>query len=147
VSCFNSHKGSVNRPNLGDTWHLGCGSTSPGMTSVSHVNPHHTVGIYPRGSIDPWSSLLRGSRLGAYRILSMQIPRRAKSPDSRIWRHASSSYQRPRFISAFTTSVSFHTCRLLARFLQSTKSLDYGIACHIPTHPTVLVQWTTFDSG
>jgi len=63
VSCFNSHKGSVNRPNLGDTWHLGCGSTSPGMTSMNHVNPHHTTIIYPCGSIDPRSLLLHNSRL------------------------------------------------------------------------------------
>jgi hypothetical protein len=41
----------------------------------------------------------------------------------------------------------FHTCRLLARFLWSTKSLDYGIACHVPSHPTTLIRWTTLDKG
>jgi hypothetical protein len=62
MSFFNNHKGTLNWPNLGDTWHLGCGSTSLRMMSVRHMNPDHTVGIYPRGSIDPLSSLLRSSR-------------------------------------------------------------------------------------
>jgi hypothetical protein len=79
VSCFNSHKGSVNRPNLGDTWHLGCGSMSPGMTSVSHVNPHHMVEIYPCGSIDPRSSLLHSSGLQ-----SLPTPLDANPPKSQV---------------------------------------------------------------
>jgi hypothetical protein len=82
-----------------------------------------------------------------YRLLSTQITSRDKSLDSHIWCHASSSYQQLRFISTFVTSTVFTLCRLLAKFLRSTKSPDYEISCHVPTHPTILVQWTTFDSG
>lgn len=145
MPCFNSHKGSVNRPNLGDMWHLGCGSTSPGMTSVSHVNHHHMVGIYLCGSIDPRYSLLCGFRL---RILL--TPLNANPTNSQVF---GLSYLAPRVLFLPTIDIyfgihefnAFILRRLLAKFLRSTNSLDYTISCHVPTHQTVLVQWKTFE--
>jgi hypothetical protein len=90
MSCSNRHKGSVNRPYLGDTWHLSCGSTSPWMTLVSHVSPRHTVfsllsnltvEICPRRSIDPQIPLLRGSGLQ-----SLPTPHIANPPKSQVSR-------------------------------------------------------------
>jgi hypothetical protein len=88
VSCSNRHKGSVNQPYLGDTWHLSCGSTSPGMTSVSHVSPRHTVSsllsnlmvdICPHRSIDPRFPLLCGSGLQ-----SLPTPHIMNPPKSQV---------------------------------------------------------------
>jgi hypothetical protein len=59
----------------------------------------------------------------------------------------SSSYQRLRFTSPFTTLEVFTLSRLLDKFLRSTNYLDYRISCHVASHPTTLVQWVTFDRG
>jgi len=78
MSCFNRHKGYVNKPYLGDTWHLSYRSMSPEMMLVSHVSPRHTifslfsnlmVDIFPHRSIDPKFPLLHG-----YGIQSLPNP-------------------------------------------------------------------------
>jgi hypothetical protein len=137
----------VNWPNLGDTWHLSCGSTSPRMTLVSHVNPHHMVEIYPHGSIDPQFSLLHDSGIQSLPTPLDENP--SKRQISRLSDLAPCVIfdQQSRFTSTFVTLAVFTLHRLLAKFLWSTKSPDYKIVCHVPTHPMILVQWTTFDSG
>jgi hypothetical protein len=130
---------------MGDMWHLGYGSTSLGMMLVSHVNPHHIVWMYPCGYIDPWPLFLCGSKLQSSPNPLNENP--LKSPVSRL------SDLAPRILFLPTTEIYFDVRdfggfilhRLLVRFLQSMKSLDYGIAFYVSTHPTVLAQWTTLD--